>query len=157
MKILGDEIYEILDNATKIGEGRTRVVVKHHGRVVKIAYEGCEEENRNEVEIYSNNWYKERYKFLNKVIGYTEDYKIIEVEELNCKWIENFYDEAKEEHLFIEELTEIMPGLKECVDFDIDYLYEFMENLELDDFECLEPFQWGVNKDGKLRLSDYSR
>ena len=157
MKILEDEIYEILDSATKIGEGSSRVVVKHHGRVFKIAYAGYEKENRNEVEIYSNDWCKERYKFLNKVIGYTEDYKIIEVEELNCKGIENFYNEVKEECLFIEELIEIMPGLKECVDFDIDYLYEFIKDLDLDDFECLEPFQWGVNKEGKLKLSDYSR
>lgn len=157
MKILEDEIYEMLDSATKIGEGSTRVVVKHHGRVFKIAYEGYEKENKNEVEIYSNDWYKERYKFLNPVIGYTKDYKIIEVEELNCKWIEDFYEEAKEDYIFIEELIEIMPELKECVDFDIDYLYEFIKDLDLDDFECLEPFQWGINKEGKLKLSDYSR
>ena len=157
MKILGNEFYEMLESATIIGEGSTRVVVKYCGRVFKIAYEGREKENKNEVEIYSNDWYKERYKFLNPVIAHTKDYRIIEIEELNCKWIQNFYDEVDEKDLFIEELTEIMPGLKQCVDFDFDSLYEFMEDLDLDRFECLGPFQWGVNKAGELRLSDYSR
>lgn len=160
MKELSEELLrEVIAYGEIIGEGTTRAVYKYEGRIFKIAFEDSKEENKNEAITYDV--YGQQFDFLNKVLGFTEDYSMIEVEELDCialeeKFVEVVESERDASEVFIQELIELA-GLEHCVDFSFESLEELIHGIELDPAEVLLCFQWGFNKEGFLRVSDYSR
>lgn len=160
MKLLRDEeVEKICKYGREIGEGSTRRVVLYKGRVFKVAFCGCNIENKKEVELYLA--LKEQYKFLNEIYGHSEDYRVIEVEFLECDEIDESVQELEVDNLYVpvymEEFIDLKPWIRETLDFDFNLITEFIEMNNLDPMEILLPTQWGINKDGKLRISDYSR
>lgn len=158
MKLLSNELIErILEEGEVIGEGSTRDIYMYDNRVFKIALDFYENENRNEVRIYEEN--KDYYNFLNKIYAYSEDYKIIEVEYLDCGTIDDLLSQKEyygEYDVFIEEVIEEF-SLESTLDYDFKDVVDFIHLNSLDAVEILLPHQWGFNKEGKLRISDYSR
>lgn len=160
MKELSKELLrEVMAYGERIGEGTTRVVYRYEGRTFKIAFEGFQEENRKEAITYDV--YGNQFNFLSKVYGYTEDYSMIEVEELDCDKLEGIFRRTVRNgnddlDSYIQELVEVA-GLEHCIDFSYESLEELIHGIELDPEEVLLYFQWGFNKEGFLRLTDYSR
>lgn len=159
LKILSDEmVKEIIKYGEYLDEGVTRKVVMYKDRIFKIEIEenGC---NEREVWLYRN--YGEEFNFLNKIYSFSEDYKVIEVEKLDCEKIvvaveEYQYENKYELPIYMEEAIDLFPWIKDTIDFEISLVTDFIQMNDLDPTEVLLPFQWGIDKNGCLKLTDYA-
>lgn len=148
------------DKFTKINFGSTReIYVSKTGTknsIFKLEYNAeWVYHNVEEYVIYKNN-YKE-YNFLARIKGITKDYRVLEMEKLNTESIETMAKNAKYTIDSIFDLVNNYPGLNNKIDFDWDDVDTFIKKNKLEEEEIYYYKNWALNKEGKLRLVDYSR
>ena len=56
----------------------------------------------------------------------------------------------------MEEAIDLFPWIKDTIDFEISLVTDFIQMNDLDPTEVLLPFQWGIDKNGCLKLTDYA-
>ena len=86
---------------------------------------------------------------------------MIEVEKLDCEKIvvaveEYQYENNYELPIYMEEAIDLFPWIKDTIDFEISLVTDFIQMNVLDPTEVLLPFQWGIDKIGCLKLTDYA-
>ena len=114
--------------------------------------------NISEFNLYQEN--KDKYNFLNPTLRRKNNYRIIEQEKVDCKKVrkivlqitESWYPEE-------DDILELMKQGKfnDYMDFTYEDVMNFIEENNLEYNEICITKQWGLNKDGYLRLCDYSR
>ena len=79
------------------------------------------------------------------------------MEKLNTESIETMAKNAKYTIDSIFDLVNNYPGLNNKIDFDWDDVDTFIKKNKLEEEEIYYYKNWALNKEGKLRLVDYSR
>ena len=114
--------------------------------------------NINEFALYYEN--KDKYNFLNPVLRAKNNFKIIEQEKIDCagviELVEEITDDCRVEDSNILKLMK-RGSLSDYMDFTYEEVIEFINENNLKYSEICLVKQWGLNKDGYLRLCDYSR
>lgn len=142
-----------------IGEGSTREIYVLDGKTYKVEnkYNGDVAEcNKNEWDIYNKN---KKSKFLNKVIDHNEDFTVIEVERLDCEVTDNYswdYESRFNDIPTIFDLVKDNEDLKGKLHVTPKGLKSFCTKYGLSYEECVCGFQFGLAKDGSIKLSDYA-
>ena len=114
--------------------------------------------NINEFNLYQEN--KDKYNFLNPTTRRKSNFKIIEQEKIDCNKVVELAEEILDNwYVDDEDILELMieGQLSEYMDFTFKDVMSFIEENSLAYSEICLVKQWGLNKDGYLRLCDYSR
>lgn len=114
--------------------------------------------NINEFVLYCEN--KDKYNFLNPVLRVKNNFKIIEQEKIDCNKVVELAEEILDDwYVDDEDILELMNEgqLSEYMDFTFEDVMSFIEENNLDYNEICLVKQWGLNKNGYLRLCDYGR
>ena len=114
--------------------------------------------NINEFNLYQEN--KDKYNFLNLTTRRKSNFKIIEQEKIDCNKVVELAEEILDDwYVDDEDILELMieGQLSEYMDFTFKDVMSFIEENNLAYSEICLVKQWGLNKDGYLRLCDYSR
>lgn len=114
--------------------------------------------NINEFALYCEN--KDKYNFLNPILRVKNNFKIIEQEKIDCdgliELIEKITDDCRVEDNDILKLMK-QGRLSDYMDFTYEEVIEFINENNLKYKEIKLAKQWGLNKEGYLRLCDYAR
>ena len=156
-----------------IGEGITRRVYELNGKVYKVCCNRSDclrtfrtddcfletvDSNINEFNLYQKN--KDKYNFLNPTLRRKNNYRIIEQEKIDCKKVWDMVLQITESWCPEEEdILELMKQgyLNEYMDFNYEEVIEFINENYLEYDEICLTKQWGISKEGYLRLCDYGR
>lgn len=114
--------------------------------------------NINEFNLYQEN--KDKYNFLNPTTRRKSNFKIIEQEKIDCNKVIELLEEITGScYVDDDNILEWMEEgqLSEYMDFTYEDIINFIEENNLKYNEICLVKQWGLNKDGYLRLCDYSR
>lgn len=142
-----------------IGQGSTREIYVLDGKTYKVEEKyDCDvaECNKNEWDIYNKN---KKSKFLSKVIDHNEDFTVIEVERLDCEVIDEHswgYESCFNDIPTIFDLVRGNEDLKGKLHVTPRGLKSFCTKYGLSYEECACSFQFGLAKDGSIKLSDYA-
>lgn len=114
--------------------------------------------NINEFNLYQEN--KDKYNFLNPTTRAKNNFKIIEQEKVNCEGVIELVKEIT--NVCYAEDNDILKLMKQgrlsdYMDFTYEEVIEFINENNIKYKEIKLVKQWGLNKDGYLRLCDYSR
>ncbi len=157
------------ENLKNIGNGRTRKVYElldDNSVVLKqLTYDplqlGIEDVNKIEYDLYNTN--KDIYKFLSKVYEYDTENNNLIMEKIDCKYIENLTKKyppirTKYHNNLLDFLSREQEELfNQLVDFNIEDVSKFCYENDLMYDEINLSQQWGIDKNGHLRLIDYNR
>lgn len=114
--------------------------------------------NINEFTLYCEN--KDKYNFLNPTTRAKNNFKIIEQEKVNCEGVIELVKEITNV-CYVEDndiLNLMKQGrLSDYMDFTYEEVIEFINKNNIKHKEIKLVKQWGLNKDGYLRLCDYGR
>lgn len=157
------------ENLKNIGNGRTRKVYElldDNSVVLKqLTYDplqlGIEDVNKIEYDLYNTN--KDIYKFLSKVYEYDTENNNLIMEKIDCKYIENLTKKyppirTKYHNNLLDFLSREQEELfNQLVDFNIEDVSKFCHENDLMYDEINLSQQWGIDKNGHLRLIDYNR
>ena len=114
--------------------------------------------NINEFNLYQKN--KDKYNFLNPTTRRKSNFKIIEQEKIDCNKVIELIEEIMDSwYVDEDDILELMEEghLNEYMDFSYEDVMNFIEENNLEYNEICLVKQWGLNKDGYLRLCDYGR
>lgn len=157
------------ENLKNIGNGRTRKVYElldDNSVVLKqLTYDplqlGIDDVNKIEYNLYDAN--KDTYKFLSKVYEYDTENNNLIMEKIDCKYIENLTKKyplirTKYHNNLLDFLSREQEELfNQLVDFNIEDVGKFCYENDLMYDEINLSQQWGIDKNGHLRLIDYNR
>lgn len=114
--------------------------------------------NINEFTLYCEN--KDKYNFLNPTTRAKNNFKIIEQEKVNCEGVIELVKEITNV-CYVEDndiLNLMKQGrLSDYMDFTYEEVIEFINKNNIKHKEIKLVKQWGLNKNGYLRLCDYGR
>lgn len=114
--------------------------------------------NINEFNLYQEN--KDKYNFLNPTTRRKSNFKIIEQEKVNCEGVIELVKEITNVY-YVEDSDILMlmkqGRLSDYMDFTYEEVIEFINENNLEYNEICLVKQWGLNKNGYLRLCDYGR
>lgn len=159
IKIKYFELYHV-DKYTKIDYGSTREiyisVTNLKNSIFKMEYNPANPlHNMEEYRIYKNNY--KNFNFLARVKGISKDFRVLEMEKLNTKSIEDICNSSRYPIDTIFDLIKVQPNIKSKIDFDWGEVNVFIKKNKLDPEEIFYYKNWGLDKNGNLRLMDYSR
>ena len=114
--------------------------------------------NTNEFTLYCKN--KDKYNFLNPTTRAKNNFKIIEQEKVNCEGVIELVKEIT--NVYYVEDNDILKLMKQgrlsdYMDFTYEEVIEFINENDLKYSEVKLAKQWGLSKNGYLRLCDYGR
>lgn len=114
--------------------------------------------NINEFTLYCKN--KDKYNFLNPTTRAKNNFKIIEQERVNCEAVIELVKEITNVCCVADnDILNLMKQgrLSNYMDFTYEEVVEFINKNNIEHREIKLVKQWGLNKDGYLRLCDYGR